>query len=374
MNTDALLDRLRAASPAMLADLATLVGIETPSADLTALAEGVAEVAALGERLTGKAPKRIAIEDREHLRWSWGGPTRVLLLGHLDTVWPKGTLSRWPFAVVDGRATGPGCFDMKAGLVQLFHALAEIDNRDGVTVLVTTDEELGSPTSRALIEETAAGARAALVLEASAAGALKTGRKGVAHYRVQVTGRAAHAGLAPELGANATVQAAHLVLELDALARPEADTTVTPTVLHAGSSANTVPATAELQVDSRACSSAEQRRVDAAMRTLAPTVPGTTLTVHGGINRPPLEPEHTRALFDTASRLAKRLGLAPLESAEVGGASDGNFTAGIGVPTLDGLGAVGDGAHAEGEWVAIAALPQRAALLAALIDELLDQG
>ena len=353
---------------AMRADLAALVGVESPSADpaaTTACAEVVAE---LGRRRTGAAPDRVTAGGRTHLRWRFGSAARVLLLGHLDTVWPVGTLARWPFGVTGDRATGPGVVDMKAGLVQLFHALSTLDSLDGVAVLVTSDEEVGSPTSRELIERTATGAAAVLVLEPSAAGALKTARKGIAGYRLRVTGRASHAGLAPERGVNAGVELAHQLLAVSALGA--GSTTVTPTLAAAGTTTNTVPADGHVHVDVRAFDAGEFARVEAALRALRPTLPGAVLTVEGGVNRPPLPAAASAGLFALAGRLAAELGLAPLRGEAVGGGSDGNFTAGLGVPTLDGLGAVGGNPHAEGEWVDLAAMPPRAALVAALVSRL----
>ena len=242
-----------------------------------------------------------------------------------------------------------------------------------MAVLLTADEEIGSPSSRVLIEETAAGARAALILEPSAGDALKTARKGVSNYQVTVHGRAAHAGLEPEKGANATVEMAFAVLALNALAQPLLGTTVTPTVLRSGTATNVVPAEAVLQVDVRTATPEEQARVDIAVRRLIAAVPGTTIEVVGGPNRPPLAATSSASLFERAQRVAADLGLAPLTSTEVGGGSDGNFTAAIGVPTLDGLGAVGGGAHAEGEHVVLAAMPERVALVAGLVTDLLKE-
>jgi glutamate carboxypeptidase len=241
-----------------------------------------------------------------------------------------------------------------------------------VTLLVTGDEELGSPTSRELIEAEAADCAAALVLESSAdGGALKTERKGVSMYRVRVDGLAAHAGLEPERGVNATIELAHQVLAVHGIADAAQGTTVTPTVLSSGQTTNTVPASGEITVDVRMWDEAEKKRVDEAMRGLTPVLQGAALTVTGGPNRPPLPWSASSGLFERACLIADQLGLPPLAKAAVGGASDGNFTAGAGTPTLDGLGAVGGGAHAPGEHVLVDALPGRAALLAALIGDLL---
>jgi glutamate carboxypeptidase len=372
MSPPARVEALRGRLDEMVAALRTLVEAESPSADRDALAACARVAAKLGGSLLGAEPERVEVGDRTHLRWRLGGPTRVLLLCHYDTVWPLGTLETWPFSVAGGVATGPGAFDMKAGLVQGLFALASLDDREGVTMLVTADEEVGSTTSRELIEAEAAGATAALVLEPSAgpAGALKVARKGTSTYEVEVRGRAAHAGLEPEKGANALIELAHQVLALERLARPELGTTVTPTVASAGTTQNTVPAQARFRVDVRAFSTEEQERVDRDLKRLEPVVAGTSVVVHGDPNRPPLPEQASAELFALVSKLASELGLAPLASAAVGGGSDGNITAGIGVRTLDGLGAVGGGAHALGEHVVLDGMPERAALVAALVDAL----
>jgi glutamate carboxypeptidase len=354
----------------MLEELAALVACESPSADLAATAACADVVEQLGTARLGSRPERVVVAGRTHLCWRFGGATRVLLLGHFDTVWPLGTLARWPFEVRDERATGPGVLDMKAGLVQMFAALSGLDDLDGVAVLATSDEEVGSPTSRALIERTARGAGAALVLEASAGGALKIARKGVSMYSVRATGRAAHAGLDPERGINAGVELAHQVLAIARMNRPAAGTSVTPTVLEGGTTTNTVPAEALVRVDVRAVTRDEQRRVDAEIRGLRPVLPGAQVLVEGGPDRPPLAATSSSRLFTEARAVAAELGLAELQGVAVGGGSDGNLTAGLGVDTLDGLGAVGDGAHAEGEWVSLPAMPERAALVGGLVRRL----
>lgn len=359
----------------LLADVHELVSCESPSDDLAAVARSADVVARVGARRLGCPPERIVLDGRTHLRWRLGaGPARVLVLGHHDTVWPLGSLATHPSEVVDGVLRGPGSVDMKAGLAVAFAAVAALPDPAGVTVLVTGDEELGSPSSRALIEDEARGCRAALVLEAAAdGGALKTTRKGVSLYRVEVTGRAAHAGLAPADGVNAGVELAHQVLALTALGDAARGTTVTPTASSAGTVTNTVPARAWVAVDVRVPDAAEQDRVDAAVRALRPVLPGARVEVTGGPNRPPMET--AAALFDRAAGIARRLGLPELRGAAVGGASDGNFTAGVGVPTLDGLGAVGGGAHADDEHVLVAELAPRQALLSGLLVDLLaDEG
>ncbi|WP_424530417.1 M20/M25/M40 family metallo-hydrolase [Sphaerisporangium viridialbum] len=358
--------------PVMLDDLEELVLRESFSSDHDAVAASASVVAALGARHLGVPPEPIVLGGVTHLRWSFGTP-RVLLLGHHDTVWPIGSLRAHPWAVTGGVARGPGVFDMKAGLVQMFHALRSLASVDGVCVLVTGDEELGSPTSRALIEQSARDCAAALVLEASAdGGALKTARKGVSRYEVAVHGMAAHAGLEPEKGANAGVELAHQVLAIAAMSGPDGSTTVTPTVMSAGTSTNTVPAEAAVAVDVRAAEQAAQARVDERMRALAPRLPGTRLTVTGGPNRPPMDAASSSALFKLAEQAAAELGIGPLRGVAVGGGSDGNFTAGVGCPTLDGLGAVGGGAHAAHEHVIVEEMPRRAALLARLVHLILE--
>ncbi|MFF2189864.1 M20 family metallopeptidase [Streptomyces sp. NPDC058155] len=366
------------ALPVMLADLEELVLCESFSADHAAVARSAGVVGALGARLLGTAPETFVVDGVTHLRWTFGTP-RVLLVGHHDTVWPAGSLKTHPWSVVDGIARGPGVLDMKAGLVQMFHALASLPSLDGVCVLVNGDEEVGSPTSRELIEESARGCVAAFVLEASAneAGALKTARKGTSRYEVVVHGRAAHAGLEPEKGINASVEAACQVLAVADLGAALGTagtacpvlgaTTVTPTLLSAGSTLNTVPAVARVSVDVRVPTPAAQNRVDDLMRGLPPRTPGARLTVLGGRKRPPMEPESSAELFALASRIASDLGQEPLSGVAVGGASDGNFTAAAGCPTLDGLGAVGSGAHADTEHVEVARMVPRTRLLAQLI-------
>lgn len=358
----------------MIEDIERLVTCESPSEDLDAVARSADVVADLGSRLLGEPPERIVIDGRTHLRWRFGPSPRVLLLGHHDTVWPLGSLAQHPFEVRDGILRGPGCFDMKAGIVMAMHAIASLDDREGVTFLVTGDEEIGSPSSRTLIEDAARGCPAALVLEASAdGGALKTERKGASLYTVRIEGRAAHAGLEPERGVSATIEVAHQVLAVAALGDPAAGTTVTPTRLESGTTTNTVPADGRFAVDVRARTTAEQDRVDRAMHALRPVLPGARIHVTGRPNRPPLQAGASAKLFDRASRLADALGLEPLVAAAVGGASDGNFTAGVGTPTLDGLGAVGGGAHAAHEHVLVDQLEPRTRLLTALAAELLEE-
>ena len=367
----------------LLADLERLVRCESPSADLSAVRRSADLIAEIGAARLGFAPDRLEIDGCSHLRWRFGtGENRVVLLAHHDTVWPVGSLATHPWSIAGGVIRGPGTVDMKAGLVQALHALAGLQQRGvdltGVCLLVTGDEEIGSPTSRALIEDEARGSAACFVLEgAGPGGALKTGRKGTSWYRIEIAGRAAHAGAEPEKGINSAVELAHLIVTIAGIGGagmgiPALGTTVTPTVAGAGTTTNTVPAAAFLTIDVRAGTQAEQDRVHAAMLALTPTVPGAVLTVLGEPNRPPMEVTSGAALFDRAQALYRQGGFGELVQASVGGASDGNFTAGIGVPTLDGLGAVGGGAHADDEHILLAELLPRTALLTALIEDALS--
>ena len=356
----------------LLEDLADLVTCESPSTDLDAVARSATVVAAVGERRLGAPPELLELGGRTHLRWRFGAGDRALLLGHHDTVWPLGTLEEHPWRLEDGVAFGPGCFDMKAGLAQMFSAVAALDDPDGLTLLVTGDEELGAPTSRPLIEEEARRSGIALVLEASAdGGALKTARKGVSLYDVTVQGRAAHAGLEPHSGANATVGLAEVVLALAELDDGPGGSTVTPTLARSGTSVNTVPARADLSVDVRSVDLDDQRRIDQALHRLRTTLSGTSVDVRRLAQHPPLEPTACEALFALAQEVAVHLGLPPLRGAHVGGASDGNLAAGAGALVLDGLGAVGGGAHAPGEHVLVEHLPARTRLLHGLLQRIL---
>ena len=355
---------------AMLDDLRTLVEIESPSLDLHALRASAEALAAMIERLLGGTATLIDSPAGPHVHWSGGGDPKVLLLGHHDTVFPVGALAARPFTVADGRVTGPGVFDMLGGIVQALHGLATLSDLSGVELLFSADEEVGSHASRELIEERARACGAVLVLEPSAeGGALKTGRKGCGTFEVVIHGRAAHAGLEPERGVNALVEAAHQTLAIAALARPDRGTTVTPTVAHAGTADNVVPAEARIRVDVRVESADEQRRVEAAMAALTPDVEHAEVVVSGSIGRPPMPESASAELFPLAARA-----LPGIRGVAVGGGSDGNFTAALGIPTLDGLGAVGGGAHADHEHVIVDTMPDRAALVAAIVAAVIARG
>lgn len=364
--------------PQLLADLQRLIEVETPSRDLEAVARGAAEVADLVEERCGTRPETVVVDGVPHLRVGWGERTRVLLLCHQDTVWPVGTLARIPFDVTDGVVRGPGCFDMLTGLVMAVHAIGLLREAggdaalDGVTLLVTGDEEVGSLSSRELILAAAEGAEAVLVLEASAqGGALKVARKGGGIYELAATGLAAHAGLEPENGVNAVLELAAQLPAVSALGDPERGTSVTPTVFTGGTTRNTVPDHASVQVDTRARTAEELERVDAGLRALQPRLAGAGLRLSGGINRPPMERGVAEDLLARYRAVTGDLGLPQPEAIEVGGCSDGNFTAGAGIPTLDGLGAVGDGAHAEHEHALVAEIAPRTAVLTGLVRSLL---
>lgn len=366
-----LLERARQLREPMIDALQALVTCESPTDDIAACTAITQESVGI---LSGWLPSPARVEHCDGRPvWRWG-PDRpsVLLLGHLDTVWPMGTLDRLPFTVVGDRITGPGVFDMKAGIVQGWTALAllGVSDEDGVGMLLTTDEETGSMASRGVIADSIRDARAVLVLEAAADGALKTARKGTSWYTIDFAGRAAHAGLDPKRGVNAVGAAAEFVVAARHWADLAAGTTVTPTTLRGGTTANTVPADAQLTLDVRAWSRAEQERVDDVVRAWRPDDSKCGVSIGGGIDRPAMEESASRDLYDVAQRVAASIGVAPLASRAVGGASDGNLTAAAGVPTLDGLGAVGDGAHADHEWASITGMVQRSALLAGLIAEL----
>lgn len=347
----------------MLDDLRLLVEIESPSHDIDQLRRSAEAVAALIERRCGGTATLVDSPGGPHVHWRGGDDPRVLLLGHHDTVFPVGALAERPFTVADGRVTGPGVFDMLGGIVQAIHGLAALADVGGVEMLLTADEEIGSRHSRELIEERARACGAVLVLEPSAdGGALKTGRKGCGTFEVMVRGRASHAGLEPEKGVNALIESAHQVLAIAALGRPEVGTTVTPTVATVGTTDNVVPALGRILVDARVESADEKDRVEAGMAALRPVDGEATIEVLGAITRPPMPEAASASLMPLVAIVDP-----DLTGVAVGGGSDGNFTAAIGVPTLDGLGAVGGGAHADHEWVDAAAMPGRARLIAGLV-------
>jgi len=355
----------------ILDDLKRLVEFESPSEDLVAC-RGVVVLAKEIADKNFPTPAEIIEESGRPIFW-WGSKTpKIILLAHLDTVWPKG--SYLPLWQVEGDvAKGPGIFDMKAGFLQALYAVKEIPNASELVALIaTTDEELGSQSSRELIKRLSAKASAVLVLEASLNGKVKVGRKGTSMYRISVHGRASHAGLEPEKGINSTVLIAELIPQILALSNTEHGTTVVPTTLQSGTTTNTVPEIATLDIDIRSFAQSELTRVDAAIKSLKLSNPEAKIEVTGGINRPPLEVSATKELYEKLESVAKAIGMTPIGSASVGGASDGNFAAAAGAKVLDGLGAVGDGAHAPHEQVLLSSIPVRVSLLTAFIKELIN--
>ena len=350
-------------------ELRALVEIESPTEDLDACKRALALTAEIMERHLTITPQYFEEGGRPILWWGSKEP-RVLILGHIDTVWPHG--SYLPLWREEGeKIFAPGVFDMKSGILQAIYAVAGIENaHDSVAIAITTDEEVGSQSSREFIKRHAAISHAVLILEASLDGKVKIGRKGTSMYQITVDGLASHAGLEPEKGINATVEMAHIITQLMALEVPEFGTTVVPTTLRSGTTTNTVPAQAVLDIDSRSFLHSEMVRVEASLRELTPLNPNAKITVTGGINRPPLELASTAELYEKFEAVAARMGLAPIGAASVGGASDGNFAAATGAKVLDGLGATGGGAHAPNEHILRTDVAPRIELLREFIKEL----
>ncbi|MBI3965950.1 MAG: M20 family metallopeptidase [Chloroflexi bacterium] len=377
-----LVEHLESQQSEMVEALRVLVDHESPSSDKPAL-DGLARL--IAGRFEGLGcGVEVLMNERggDHVLIRFPAPAGTaserpaLVICHYDTVWPLGTLAERPFRVEDGRAYGPGAYDMKASIVLVEYALRAVQSLDltprrPVTLLVNSDEEIGSPTSRALIEEQARASAYALVMEPPlASGALKTARKGVGRFGVEIEGRAAHAGVEPEKGISAVVELAYQILRIAGIADPAAGTTINVGVIQGGTRPNVVPAAATARVDVRVTTLAEADRVDRSLRALAPVLPGAKVTITGGFDKPPMErTAEIAALFGRAQTLARDLDL-DLQEGATGGASDGNFTAAIGVPTLDGLGVLGGGAHAIDEHVRIESLPVRAGLLTRLLTEL----
>ncbi len=313
-----------------------------------------------------------------HLRVAWPPTTtrlsgQLLILGHYDTVYPTGTLAKMPFRISGGKAFGPGTFDMKAGIVQALFAFELLEQlklpaRKNLVFLWTSDEEIGSESSRSVIEAEARRSDAVFVLEPSFGprGLLKTSRKGVGEAELLVHGRASHAGLAPEKGINAIHELAAQIASIEKWNSPRRGVTINADIIEGGARTNVIADRAKATLDLRAWRTADMRALESRLHSLKPVHRGAKLEITGGFGRPPLERKHSAALFARAKSLAKKLGFA-LGEAAVGGGSDGNFTAALGIPTLDGLGAVGDGAHSTNEYVLVNTMPQRAALLAALL-------
>ena len=359
----------------MLSDLEALVMRESPSGDPSLVGELARWIAA---RLTraGIAASCVPCAGRGDAVRAQIGPGRggALLLGHLDTVWPAGTLAGIPFRIENGVARGPGVFDMKGGVavaIALLEAVArdDVNSAEGLTLLLTPDEEVGSHASRDLLVGEALKRDRVFVLEPSGdGGAAKIARKGTGLVTARFSGVAAHAGLEPEKGASALLEMSRFALLADALQDLAAGTSIVPTVAASGTTTNVVPEHATLSVDFRLWTQAEGERVLAGLRAYRPANGRVAVTIEGGVNRPPMEStEASLALYRRAAVLAETLGF-PLPALRVGGASDGNLTASAGVPTLDGLGPSGAGAHARTEHLLVEDLPRRAALLAGLLE------
>ncbi len=373
----ALLDHLRHQKPRMLRLLGRFVRIESPSFDKAAV-DRFGRLVAAEWRQRGARVELLRQRERgDHVRaelWRGGRPQgQLLVLGHLDTVYDLGTLARMPFRISRGRAYGPGSFDMKSGLViALFAAQAlrrmRIQPRKRLVFLWTSDEEIGSGTSRAILEREARRSDAVLVLEpaSGARGWLKTARKGVGEVELVVTGRAAHAGLNPQDGVNAVHELALQIARIARFNNPRRGIGVNADVVEGGTRGNVIAERARALVDIRVARAADMRWLEKRFRRLRPILPGARIEVRGGFNRPPMERSASAGLFRQAQALAAQMDL-EIQESSTGGGSDGNFTAALGVPTLDGLGGVGEGAHSPHENVLIRALPERAALLAALL-------
>ncbi len=374
------IDELLSRQAEWIEALRSLVEHESPSLDKPALDALARVLAGRFEAIGGRVRVVANPDGGDHLiarffdeGTSESGLKPNLIVGHFDTVWPVGTLASMPFRVESNQAFGPGVYDMKASLVLVEFALGAIRDLGlkptrPVEVLLTSDEEVGSPTSRGLIEERAGSSYVALIVEpALADGSLKTARKGVGHYRITVEGKAAHAGVEPEKGVGAIDELGRIILNLHALSDPLIGTSVNVGVIEGGTASNVVAARASAQVDVRASTMEQAKALDEAIRAIRPHHPEARLTIKGGFNRPPMERTPAGvALFERARAIGRALGLELGEGA-TGGGSDGNFTAALGVPTLDGLGVRGAGAHARHEQIDLASLPERAAVLAGLL-------
>jgi len=374
----ALLQLLQPRLPQMLSILRAFVVAESPSLAKSA-ADRCCGIIAEEWRKHGTRVQRIAQNHRgDHLRITWH-PQRsrsagqLLVLGHYDTVYAAGTLAKMPFRVSAGKAYGPGTFDMKAGIVQALFALDALRQsatplRKHIVFLWTSDEEIGSESSRNLIEVEARRSDAAFVLEPSLGprGLLKTARKGVGEAEIIVHGRASHAGLAPQDGVNAVHELARQITRLQKWNDSRRGISVNADVIEGGTRVNVIAERARAVVDLRALRVADMRRLEKRLYALRPITRGARLEIRGGFNRAPLERKISSALFARARSLATQMGLS-IGDCIAGGGSDGNLTAALGIPTLDGLGAVGDGAHSAHEHVFVKTMPQRAALLAALL-------
>ena len=373
----ALLDYCIANQDWLLELIESLVAIESPSDDPRAVNRCGAELTARLQAMGGEVTAIASPTAGNHLRASFGsGARQLLLLGHFDTVWPVGQLAKMPLKRENGRLHGPGIFDMKAGIGLAMLATRAVIDQGGLgacraVMLWTTDEEIGSGTSRAVIEAEAVKSDAVLVFEPSLpGGGLKTSRKGVGQFEMIARGVSAHAGLDPGKGVSAVRELARQIIAIDDLQDTANGVTVTVGVVHGGTRANVVPDEAHAVIDARANTRADAERIERVMKGLRPQINGASVEVTGGFDRPPLERSAgVIQLFEMARAVGREIGVALTEGA-AGGGSDGNFTAALGVPTLDGFGAIGDGAHALHEHVEIDALIPRAAVIAGLLARL----
>jgi glutamate carboxypeptidase len=376
-----LTDYFLARQEEMLAVIGELVSQETPSNDKGRL-DAFAELLAGRLRTAGANVTIIPGGERgNHVRATFAtaqtdpGSAPALVLCHFDTVWAVGSLATHPFRIEEGKAYGPGIFDMQSSLVLAEYALRAVRDLNlalprPVTILMTSDEEIGSRSSRALIEDEARRAAYVLVMESPLpGGVLKTTRKGVGGWELTITGRAAHAGVEPEKGISAVQELAHQILKLHSLTDMDKGTTVNVGVVEGGTVSNVVAPHARAEIDVRAWTQAEAERITAAIEGLQPVTPGASVAVQGGWNRPPLEHKVTGDLFRRAQVIGRKLGL-DLQEGGTGGGSDGNLTGALGIPTLDGLGVPGAGAHADHEQIEVDQIAGRAALLTALLLEL----
>lgn len=361
----------------MVQTIRQLVEIESPTEDKSAVDRLGAMLAGRFEKLGGHSMFHRAKDFGDHLQVDFAGKRGgkpVLLLGHLDTVYPAGTISGMPCRIADGKLYGPGAFDMKSGIAFMLYAIEALRawHEDKlprpVTVLLVSDEEVGSDSSRHITESVARRCEAVLVIEPSYGpkGAVKTARKGVAEYTIKATGQAAHSGLDFEKGESAIVELARQVLEISKFTDLKRGLTVNVGTVRGGTRTNVVPAEASAVIDVRITNLKDAKEIDHKLHALKPVNRKCRLEISGGLNRPPMERVAAASLYKRAAGIANALGW-KLEEAAVGGGSDGNFTAGLGIPTLDGLGGVGEGAHSPNESIVISELPRRTALLAELI-------
>ena len=370
----ALQSHIEASQPKLLSRLKELVQQESPSEDPAAInaAAALVEEWAREQGARPKYHKQKSHGDVLELRFGPQKSSRkpILILGHLDTVWPLGTLAKMPWTHTPEKISGPGVLDMKAGVLMALAAIEALQSQKiarPITLLLNSEEEIGSPISRPITEKLALESSAVLVLEPAQGLALKTARKGVANYLVEVTGISAHSGLDFERGHSAILELARQIETIATFTDLSRGLTVNPGVISGGTRSNVIASHAQVEIDVRIVKASDAKHIDKLFRSLKPHDPACTLKITGGVNRPPMErTPATIALFKQAKKLAAQLGF-PLDEASTGGGSDGSFTSALGIPTLDGLGAIGAGAHAPHEHILPTHLIPRTTLLAALL-------